>query len=356
MKSVLILAPYPLGEAPSQRFRFEHYLPNFKKYGFQYKFQSFWTRNAWDILYTKGNFVSKMFYLLIGFFRRLLVVFICHRFDFVFIHREVAPIGPPVFEFIIAKICKGKIIYDFDDAIWLPNTSKANEISSILKFHHKVAYICEMSWRISVGNHFLKEYAQKFNGYVIVNPTVVDTEKYHNRFKSHDNKHTLAIGWTGTHSTAKYLKRIEKTLIQLQEEVDFTFLVISNQPPELNGVEYKFISWKKEDEIDQLLTFDIGIMPLEDKIWEEGKCGFKIIQYLSLGIPAVASPVGVNKNIVRDNENGFLVNSNDEWYQVLKKLLLETDLRHRFGKRGRDWIIENYSVLRNEALYFSSFE
>ncbi len=356
MKKVLILAPYPLGEAPSQRFRFEHYLPHFHTQGYQYRFQSFWTKKAWDILYAKGKFPLKVLYLSLGFFRRFYTLLNCHRFEFVFIHREVAPLGPPVFEFIIAKIFRRKIIYDFDDAIWLPNTSEANKISSFLKFHYKVAYICQISWRVSVGNDYLKEYALKFNSNVILNPTVVDTEKRHNRIKTHDNNHPLTIGWTGTHSTARYLKTIEKALVKLQKEVAFTFSVISNQPPCLEEINCQFIPWRKESEIEQLLTFDIGIMPLEDEIWEEGKCGFKIIQYLSLGIPAVASPVGVNKNIIADNENGFLVESDDEWLEVLKKLLLNPELRQKLGKKGRDWVAENYSVLRNEALYFSSFE
>ncbi len=355
MKKVLILAPYPAGKAPSQRFRFEHYLPFFKENNLTCAFQSFWSLKAWNILYKKGHYFQKFYFLIVGFLRRFQILFTIFKYDFIFIHREVAPIGPPVFEFIIAMFFRKRIIYDFDDAIWLPNTSSVNSISALLKFHHKVAYICEMSWKVSVGNRFLQDYAQKFNEHVIINPTVVDTEKYHVPLSPKIKHSKPVIGWTGTHSTSIYLKKVDKLLSQVMEEAEFELVVISNQPPDLKYTSFTFIPWEKDREIDQLNSFDIGIMPLEDNLWEEGKCGFKIIQYFALGIPAIASPVGVNREIIDHGMNGYLTDSSDEWKTAIRSLLSDENLRIKMGKSGREKVIDHYSLLNNKDLFFSAF-
>jgi len=353
---IFFLAPYPQGESPSQRFRFEHYFPYLEERGFSYQFQSFWTGTGWKYLYKKGHSLHKAFYLLLGFLRRCFVLPKLLKCSFVFIHREVAPIGPSLFEFIIAKILKKKIIFDFDDAIWLSNTSETNKVAARLKFHHKVEQICKMSWRVSVGNDYLKQYALTFNDHVTVNPTVVDTENYHSTQKEHKPKKKPIIGWTGTHSTSQYLQLIDQVMIELRNEIHFEWVIVSNEPVELKFPDVKFIKWDKKSEIRQLLQFDIGIMPLENSEWEKGKCGFKIIQYLSLGMPAVASPVGINKTIIEDDVNGFLANTPEEWKNFLKRLLLAPELRRKLGKAGRQKIIDQFSVRSNLDRFFSTFE
>ena len=136
-------------------------------------------------------------------------------------------------------------------------------------------------------------------------------------------------------------------LQKLEKQFHFTFLIISNQPPDLPLKSIEFLPWNKETEIEDLLKIDIGVMPLSDDRWSKGKCGFKALQYLSLNIPALVSPVGVNSRIVRHGENGFLCATEDEWYGHLKRLLTDTDLRQRLGRQGRKDIILNYSVLAN---------
>ena len=346
---ILFVSPYPFSFAPSQRFRFEQYLFYLEQEGVQYEIKSFVDSKTWTVLYKPGHFRQKVLGVFTGYVKRLFMIFSIHKYNIIFIHRETAPIGPPVFEWIIAKVCRKKIIYDFDDAIWLPNTSQANRLAAKLKWHHKVETICQWSYKISAGNDYLCEYARQFNKNVVLNPTTIDTDNLHNPklYPPPEKQGKPVIGWTGTHSTLPYLKILLPVLQKLEKQFHFTFLIISNQPPDLPLKSIEFLPWKKETEIEDLLKIDIGVMPLSEDQWSKGKCGFKALQYLSLNIPALVSPVGVNSKIVRHGENGFLCATEVEWYDHLKKLLTDVELRQRLGRQGRKDIILNYSVLAN---------
>ena len=355
MKKILFIVPYPQGKAPSQRFRFEHYFAELINHGYKFSVAPFWSDYGWNILYQKGKFIHKVLSLFSGSIRRFFLLFKVYEFDLVFLHREAAPLGPPVFEFVITKILNKKIIYDFDDAIWLPNTSDQNNIVSKLKFHSKVKKICRWSWKVSCGNEFLMNFAQKFNDQVFLNPTVIDTS-YHKYSTKTSKNSSVTIGWTGTHSTVKYLDAILPVLEQLKKMYDIKILIISNEGPDWDFKEYDFIPWRKDDEIEQLSKLDIGIMPLEDSIWEQGKCGFKALQYMALEKPVVASKVGVNKQIIDQEKNGYLCKTNEEWFDSLEKLILSKKLRVSMGEQGRQKVIQSYSVKSNEDLFFKLLE
>ena len=272
----------------------------------------------------------------------------------IFIHREAMPIGPPVIEYFISKLFKKKIIYDFDDAIWLANTSEQNSIAGKLKFHQKVKSICKWSWKVSCGNEFLADYARKYHDQVFINPTTIDSS-YHQPSKDKVTDQFVTIGWTGTHSTTKYLAPLAPILRELRDAYAIKILVISDQAPDWVFDDYEFIKWNKEEEIDQLSRIDIGIMPLDDTIWENGKCGFKAIQYMALGIPAVVSNVGVNKDIVDHGTSGYLCDNAEDWNKYLTKLIESKSLRVSMSEAGRKKIVESYSVLSNTKLFLSLF-
>src|SRR5258708_19077580 len=134
---ILFLTPYPLKVAPSQRFRFEQYLDLLTDRGFQFSFQAFWDEHAWSILYKPTYKLRKIAGFAKGVGRRISMFFQLSGIDFLFVHRECVPVGPPIFEWIITKILRKKIIYDFDDAIWLTNTSDENKMVALIKWHHK---------------------------------------------------------------------------------------------------------------------------------------------------------------------------------------------------------------------------
>ncbi len=352
-KTIYILAPYPRGEAPSQRFRFEQYLSELEK-DYEILFHPFIDVKTWKTLYAEGNVFPKVMGMLRSFLRRWALLFKLRKADFIFIHREAAQLGPPIFEWIIAKILRKKYIYDFDDAIWLPNYSESNARFHRLKAYWKVRYCMKWAHQITAGNNYLKNFALQYNPNVKVVPTTIDTVNYHNITTDYSKKE-LIIGWTGTHTTMHYLNELVPVLKRLEEKNSFTFVVISNQSPDFELKSLRFVQWNKNTEIEDLARFSIGVMPLKPDIWSSGKCGFKGLQYMSLGIPTIMSPVGVNTEIVTHNENGFLASTEAEWEIILEKLLENPEYRKEIGQKGQKTIQQRYSVLSQMPVYKSLF-
>jgi len=357
--NVFFLFPYPLGESPSQRFRFEQYFDHIQRTGIQYQCQSFWDERTWRILYKKGHTLTKVMGFLKGVLRRFGILFKLRQANYIFIHRETLPVGPPIIEWAIAKVLRKKIIYDFDDAIWLPNTSKENSIAAWIKWHSKTASICRWSYKVSCGNDYLADFARQYNSRVVVNPTTIDTEYHHNpALCIKPVSDSITVGWTGSHSTLKYLDEVVPILQRLEEKYGdtFRFVVIANRAPSLALHRLEFIPWVEETEIKDLMNLDIGIMPLTDDMWAKGKCGFKALQYMALQIPAVTSPVGVNTRIIESGVTGFLCTTADEWFQAIDTLMQNAQLRRHMGEQGRKKIERDYSVISNSSTVLSLFE
>ena len=396
MKKILIVCPYPEGKAPSQRFRFEQYLPYLRENGLEIWVASFWNANQWPGIYGGTSIGYRVLSTVMAFLKRFFLVFTLHQYDTVFIHREATPIGPPWWEWCAAKVFRKRLIYDFDDAVWLPNSSKANaKLVGRFKNHSKTGKIISWSEVVFAGNSFLADYAKRFCGNVKIVPTTIDCEKLHNRrgfdlrregenmdeavptpsetipqkggmsgssqlgrvginSKTDKSKiYPVSLGWTGTHSTLKQLEPLFPLLEKVHSQHPFRFLLIADIPPDVMPDFVEFRKWNKETEIADLLEMDIGIMPLYDTDWERGKCGFKALQYMALEIPAVVSAVGVNTEIVEDGLNGFIcevIQDNDKgkkylkWESDLLKLLANPELRMELGKAGRKRIVNNYSV------------
>lgn len=352
---ILFVIPYPIQRSPSQRFRFEQYFGILKQAGFQYSTDSFLNDDGWKIIYRKGHGFSKFFVLLRGLLKRLFTVFRSSSYDFVFIHREAAPVGPPVFEWLMAKVLRKKIIYDFDDAIWLTDKTSENFFARTIRWRSKVGSICKWAYRVSCGNHYLCEYARKFNSSVVFNPTTIDLNHHH--LRHHETENKLIIGWTGSHTTLKYLDEVIDVLNTISEKYPNTeFHVIANQSPSQSIRNLRFIPWSEETEVTALSAFDIGIMPLPDDEWSKGKCGFKALQYMSLGIPCIASAVGANSVIIQDGKNGLLCKSREDWLTNITRLIDDRELRKRLGDGGRETVVSNYSVASNSYNFVSLFE
>ena len=353
-KKIIIICPYPVDVAPSQRFRFEQYFSRLEDAGYSYTVRPFLSRETHAILYTPGNAWRKAVGVLRGYLTRVGLIFSLSRVDFVFIHREATPIGPPVIEWIISNIWRKKIVYDFDDAIWLSNTSGVNRLATQLKWHRKVGSICRWSHKISVGNQYLGEYAARFSHQVVLNPTTIETRQHYCQIKNqHDTP--LVIGWTGSQSTIFYLDRLLPVLDQLAQHHTFEFLVISNQPPTFSRNYLRFIPWESATEVDNILRMHVGVMPLTDDRWAKGKCGLKALQYLALGIPALVSPVGVNTQIVEHGVEGYHCATEEDWYQSLEELLADSAKRARMGEAGRKKVVDHYSVQSNTDNFLSLF-
>lgn len=353
-RRILFATPYPAGTAASQRFRFEHYFDALRARGFQIECASFWDERGWDVLYQPGKRWAKFRALVRGFRRRLSMLRVARDYDVVFIHRELTPVGPPLFEWALHRRGVG-FVYDFDDAIWLKNASSANPLAGALRFYRKVGMTCRWARAVSCGNEFLAAFARKYNDNVHVNPTVVDTA-VHRPAGEAAGDGPPCIGWTGTHSTLSDLESIADVLHSLAARVAFRLVVIADRAPAVELPNAEFVPWRRESEVADLQRIDIGLMPLPDTDWARGKCGFKLIQYHALAIPAVASPVGVNPDVVVDGESGFLCSNAEAWLHALTALVEDPQLRARMGARGRDRVVEAYSVASNTERFVATLD
>lgn len=352
-KKILFVCPYPIGQAPSQRFRFEQYFTILEKNGYQHKIAPFLNEAAWEVLYHKGAFFRKVLALINGFAKRKLLLLKLREYAFIFIHREATPVGPPFFEWCVKYIWQKKIIYDFDDAIWLDDPQEKGSLKAWIKWKSKVKYICKWSYKVSCGNAFLAKFASEYNKNVIINPTTIDTA-YHRASMSAKNGKMPTIGWTGTHSTLIYLQPLLVVLEKVLVQYPFRLRIIANKKPSWHFKTLDFKYWNKNSEIDDLNEIDIGLMPLTEDNWSRGKCGFKALQFMALSIPVVASPVGVNAEIIPNG--GYLAKTMEEWEFFLIKLLENESLRNQLGEGGRTFIENNFSVSANTDTFLSLFD
>lgn len=352
---ILFLTPYPHDTAASQRFRFEQYYSFLKENGKEFTIQPFWDEKGWEILYKKGNTFLKLLYLIKGLLKRCSLVFTAKRYEFIFIHREIFPTGPLFLITLLSKVLKKKIIYDFDDAIWLKNYADNNKNFAFLKNYKQVPKLCKHAYKVSVGNEYLYHYAHHYNSSIELIPTTIDTENLHNRTRDKKNE-KVVIGWTGTHSTLKYMLDLLPILDTLSNKFEFELLIISDKTPDFERPYLNFVAWNKENEIDDLLKMNVGIMPLTDDKWSRGKCGFKALQYMSLGIPAIVSPVGVNSEIVDHDINGWICSNWEDWRHTLNNVLEHPEIVSKMSESAREKIISKYSVLSTRTKFLNLFK
>ena len=341
---MLALSPVPEAAA-SARFRLYQYIPLLESVGFRVTASPFCTPELFRILYDGGRYFWKASLFLLQALKRWQLLVQGMDYDLFFVHREILPFGPPVFELALSRI-KGKaLVYDFDDAIYLPNVSEANRCFSRLKWPQKVPGVIRASNRVVTGNEYLAEYARAYNGAVTVIPTCVDTNKFVPRACASPNGEEPVVGWIGSPTTVSYLLTLREALRRLACSRRFTLCVSgTSRAVEFPGVKVAHLPWSLEDEVSLFNRCDIGIYPLWDDAWTRGKCGFKAIQFMACGVPVVAAAVGVNREIIQDGVNGFLAATEAEWEEKLGYLLIDPGLRKKLGRAARETILERYSL------------
>ena len=343
---VLALIPYLYDTVPGQRFRIEQWARLLAPQGVRVQFLPFESRQLKQVLYTTRSPFKKLTALIACVGRRLRDVAAIHRqdWDVIYLYRELLPIGPPWLEGWLAT--KGiPILYDFDDAIFLPAVSEANQGFQWLKRPRKTWTIARLSRHVIVGNEHLKSRVQPHTSRVSVIPTTIDIERY--LPKPDVQIHGVpTIGWSGSLTTLEHLRTVAPALRRLRAQRLFRLKVFGSGDFSLEGLEVDSRPWSADAELVELASFDIGIMPLPDDAWARGKCGLKALQYMALGIPTIASPVGVNAEIIEDGTNGFLASREAEWVEKLSRLLSEEPLRRRFAAEGRRTVERWYSAQR----------
>jgi glycosyltransferase involved in cell wall biosynthesis len=352
---VVAFVPSIHNTSPGQRFRIEQWAPGLRQYGLDIHYEPFESPRLNAILYSRGKTASKALLIADACLRRVSAIRTLKDFDAAYIYREAAILGPAVFERCV-HVARLPIVYDFDDAVFLRQRSPFNGWFSLLKCPGKTGSVCRLASHVIVGNSYLAEYARKFNKNVTLVPTTVDTDRYAVRPEGCDPERLLTIGWTGSHSTIPHLDTVREALSILATRVHFRVRVIGTPSYQIPGIDVESLAWRADREIEDLAAIDIGIMPLPDDEWCKGKCGFKAIQYMALGIPTVCSPVGVNSSIIRDGENGFLAQNVHEWVAKLTALLNCRDLRLRLGAAGRASIESFYSTRAQIPRLYHIFE
>ncbi len=350
-KKILFLVAHRPGRSPGQRFRFEQYLHYLEENGFDCHISYLINEKDDAVFYAPGKYLSKTIFLFKSLLHRKRDLSQVTGYDMVFLYREAHMLGTTWFERKI-KRAGVKMIMDFDDSIWLKDVSNGNKRLAFLKKPSKTADIVGLCDVVIVGNQYLADYARQFNSNVFVIPTTINTDYYlPGEFKSNGEK--VCIGWTGSSTTLKHFSLAVPVLKILREKYGerLTFRLISDELYEgkLPGLEN--IRWNKETEVQDLMAIDIGIMPLPDDAWSKGKCGFKGLQYMALGKPAVMSPVGVNTEIIEHGHNGFLARSPEEWEVVLSRLIENPELRKQIGEEGRKTVVERFSFRSQKDRY-----
>lgn len=254
------------------------------------------------------------------------------KFDVIFMNRDIIP--EIKIQFIEPWLARRNphLIFDFDDSIHVGN--RETKLRKILP---------NFAW-LTPGNAYLAAFAHTVHSRVTILPTVINTEIY--CLASERKPGPLRVGWSGSRLSFPSLYKIEPVIAELARRLSFEFVIIAEVRPNMNwpGVNWRYIPWTPETEVSGLQELDIGIMPLEDSPSERGKCGLKAIQYGGVGIPAVVSPVGVNRDIVIHGETGFHCSSKEEWIFNLNILLKDNQLRDRMGITGRKHIEKYYSI------------
>jgi len=339
MIRVLALVPYPAGRAPGQRYRIEQWAPLLRRGGVQVTLSPFLSRRGMDLLYEPGHVAAKVQEVLRGYLKRLADALWPGSADVIFVYREAALLGPAWIEQVLGL--RRPLVFDFDDAIYLADTSQANAWSRRLKSVTKVETICRVARHVTVGNEFLARYAKDRAREVTVIPSTIDTDVY--QIQPRARNRVPVIGWTGSVTTMPYLMALAPALRRLREKREFELRVIGAKV-DIEGLAVRCLPWRAETEPDDLRALDVGLMPLPDDEWSRGKGGMKALQYMALGIPPVVSPVGVNTTIVRDGINGFHACTEEEWIDRIALLLEDEPLRWRLGQEARRTVEESYSA------------
>ncbi len=351
MQKILVLCPYPEGKAASQRFKYEQYFSSWQREGFSIEVRSFFDEQTWTILYKDSYYLKKIYGTLKGYLRRVLCLGSIGQYDVVYVHMWVTPLGPPLFERIIRLLAK-KVIYDFDDSVFLKGSRPKSMNLNISNIAGKSTYLIKYSDHVILSSPYnlefcLRENLQSAATYV---PCSINTDRFVEKKQEQRDK-KIVLGWTGTFSSIAYLDLLKDALLSLNKIVDFKLILITNFAYSFDHIDLEVIEWNEQTEIEDLHKIDIGLYPLIEDEWTLGKGGLKVMQYMSIGIPSVATNHGTAINIIEHGKSGFLVSTDEEWIASLKNLIEDSDLRKKMGSSARKHVDENYSTAAVEKYY-----
>ena len=370
MKSILFLPKYsPMGA--SSRLRTYQFLPLWRQAGHMVKVSSFFNEGYLTQVYTHRR--PEVGKVLRCYLRRFFILFSVFRYDYIWVEKELFPFVPAWAEQLLRALGV-RLVMDYDDAVFHNYDQSKN--FWVRKFlADKIDRVMKSAFLVFAGNPYLAQRAERSGARrVVILPTVIDPKKYRlvpaavkprgipaevypSRVSVQGDspapERLPAIGWIGSPSTLRYLGLVSRALTRLYQKTPFRFILING-----GSVRYQEylklpeeavtrLVWSEPEEVSQIHQMDIGIMPLPSDPWERGKCAYKLIQYMACGLPVVASPVGMNTEVVSHGRNGFLAETEDEWVEYLGKLLADSEVRREMGGKGRTLIEDKFTLEKN---------
>jgi glycosyltransferase involved in cell wall biosynthesis len=319
------------------------YQPWLRNAGFSVEHEPFFDDAYLDLLYRSGQ--RRLSGVLASYARRLVRLAEARDYDLLWIEKEALPWIPAWAE---RALLSRPYVLDYDDA-WFERYAGHDNPLVRLALARKLEGLVRHASAVIVGNDYLAGWARSAGArQIAIIPTCVDPARY-DMPAPQSVPGRFTIGWIGSPSSAPFLVEIAPALEVLTRDPQVTVRVVGADTVDLPGVRLEHRPWSEETEIAEIAGFDVGIMPLPDTAWTRGKCGFKLIQYLAAGRPAVASPVGANRGIVQHGRNGYLAETLDDWIKYLLRLRSDAALRRQLGAAGQVSVRETFSTSRATA-------
>ena len=354
---IIAFTKYPY-EGPSSRYRFYNYRACFAEAKIDMRIEPFFSKGY----FTAASRSMKLLNVLLSYLRRVFQLFGVllspKRCDIVLIEYELLPFFPALFERMLKKR-HIRYLVDYDDAIFHKYDLHRNRLVRWL-FKKKIAAVMSSAETVIVCNGYLEQYARRYNPNTFRLPTVVLLEKYKEAMASQEKNggksRPFVVGWIGSKSTSSYIVDILPALERFAAKYEAKFSLVGFDEAVLpkgmkERCKIEVIPWTEEGEIKEILRFDVGIMPLRSDPWSQGKCGFKLVQYMSCGKPVVASPVGINVSLVEEGRNGFLAGTAEAWFNALEKLCLDGRLREQMAANSLKKVEAEYNHAKNCRKY-----
>ena len=344
--NVLALASYPV-EAAATRYRLKQFVRPLAARGIDLEIRPFTSTELFRSLYRQGSFARNAAGLLIAALKRFADLPAVRKADVILIQREAMIFGPPAVEWSAKRLFRRPILLDLDDATYVPYDSPTyGSMGRIFKWFSKTDNLIKWADVVTCGNRGIADYVSSKGAKARILATVVDTDVFKPR--PADNSRPV-VGWVGTHSTLPYLKTIFPVLTSLAKHYDFRLRVVgAGNDVTVPGVEVENLPWQLDREVEDFQSIDIGVYPIDGSLyggrWAQGKSGFKAVQYMAVGVPYVATPVGGSAEIGEAGVTHFFASSEDEWYRALEILLRDQSRRLEMGRSGREHALAHYTI------------
>lgn len=330
---VLFLTRYPV-EGASSRYRVFQYVPHLEKLGVQCTVQSFMDTAMYRMTLQSGHTLKKIWATARAVLARLKTLSNWRSYDVIYMQRELFPFGPPLLERSLKK--RGAVIFfDYDDALFIKKPSRYNPIATLLRSPEKTRDMFRIADCTVAGNNWLRDSALAKGGSAVTLEVAEDTRRYRDRLFLEQDR-PITIGWLGSPTTVKYLKLIQDPLQKLASRYpDVRWEIIGGNEFTMEGVPWVNTAWSLEGEVEGLARFDIGLMPLPQDEWSNGKSGGKARTYMAAGVVPVCASIGYNLELIRHGETGFLCEENEDWYRVLSELIEDKAQRECVSRAAR---------------------